>query len=374
MPGQSLIQVELDNIRNHAYDIKKHVALLFPRFLANSDLPQALDCPSLMTDEQTLPQYLDQDYPNQQYVLFLYAHKPHSIFNSPVYPREEKFHTSLLLCKVRDNRIAQVINIDAYDRVSYVDILGERPGAQPNPMIGDRMVIRAQPDTQSPEFPLQRPDWYNMNCVIYALTLAQKIRAVFAKKSLVIEALFPENPREKAPPAARAALQTALLEEMVGTYVREQDGRYFTDPVLHQQYHQVVRETLANDYALQQNTRTATSQSTPSAIRKSPAFFQNPGRGPTATQHLAISKLINKLERERACCWPYPNKERKLLKVNALTTLLTASDLCDAVRAIEHLPGVRDGHLSTRTSRLLDQLLASTQGRMPSPGETNNIS
>ncbi len=79
-----------------------------------------------------------------------------------------------------------------------------------------------------------------------------------------------------------------------------------------------------------------------------------------------IKKLITTLDKEISSCWPYPNKDRKKLKVEGLVILLEKLSNMDpdiAVSQVEkqftnHL-GVcllREGNLSTRTSDLLDEI------------------
>ena len=73
----------------------------------------------------------------------------------------------------------------------------------------------------------------------------------------------------------------------------------------------------------------------------------------------AIQRQINTLQREIDSYWPYPNKDKKALKLTGLQVLLeksTSMNARDAVMAvIEEFPAIRDGLISTRTADLLDQ-------------------
>lgn len=80
----------------------------------------------------------------------------------------------------------------------------------------------------------------------------------------------------------------------------------------------------------------------------------------SAEQIAAISKLIISLEREIKSCWPYPNKDRKRIKMDALSSLITKANTLSLAEALveieEEYPGVRDGNISTRTNDLLNRL------------------
>lgn len=80
-----------------------------------------------------------------------------------------------------------------------------------------------------------------------------------------------------------------------------------------------------------------------------------------STQQIqAIGKLIMSLKKEINSCWPYPNKDRKRHKAEALSSLIIKArtmTLVDAIHDMEkEYPGVRDGNISTRTHDLLEKL------------------
>lgn len=77
-------------------------------------------------------------------------------------------------------------------------------------------------------------------------------------------------------------------------------------------------------------------------------------------QILKIKNLITKLTREKASCWPYPNKDRKQNKIDGLNYLLELAKtklVPEAISLVEvKYPEIRAGRISTRTSDLLDSL------------------
>lgn len=73
-----------------------------------------------------------------------------------------------------------------------------------------------------------------------------------------------------------------------------------------------------------------------------------------------INKTIGQLLKEINSSWPYPNKDVKQIKVNALSALIAKSYTMSISEAIadvkEEFPRVCEGRCSTRTADLLDQL------------------
>lgn len=76
-----------------------------------------------------------------------------------------------------------------------------------------------------------------------------------------------------------------------------------------------------------------------------------------------LQKIINAMDcltKEINSCWPYPNKDRKAIKVQALRELIDHSkneDISAAINAIKvKYPDATAGNLSTRTADLLDEL------------------
>ncbi|MCX7116620.1 MAG: hypothetical protein NTW94_01675 [Legionellales bacterium] len=80
-----------------------------------------------------------------------------------------------------------------------------------------------------------------------------------------------------------------------------------------------------------------------------------------STQHYQeILQAIIQLQKEIDSWWPYPNKDRKKVKIEGLQELLTLSltkNAADAVQEIEaRFPDIRKGTISARTAELLDRV------------------
>lgn len=78
----------------------------------------------------------------------------------------------------------------------------------------------------------------------------------------------------------------------------------------------------------------------------------------------APNTLIDKLQKEFDSCWPYPNKERKKIKIDALRNLedkikTSASNssyqtIVDDI--IKRYPEAQAGKISHRTAELLEEI------------------
>jgi len=83
-----------------------------------------------------------------------------------------------------------------------------------------------------------------------------------------------------------------------------------------------------------------------------------------------IDELIGDLQKEIDSRIPYPNKDRKQDKIDALKELKVQArgkSVADAVDFIDqNYPNARDGVISTRTNKLLDELKFSlgNEGRL----------
>lgn len=86
-------------------------------------------------------------------------------------------------------------------------------------------------------------------------------------------------------------------------------------------------------------------------------------------QLVEIDQLITKLGREYDSCWPYPNKARKLDKINGLDLLVESAKTMskeEAInKALSEYPNMLEGDLSTRTADLIDKIRNNTHA--PSP-------
>lgn len=82
----------------------------------------------------------------------------------------------------------------------------------------------------------------------------------------------------------------------------------------------------------------------------------------SAEQLVEINKLICSLKKELNSCWPYPNQDRKRIKILALNALITHAETKTISKAIEAMNAlypeeiVRAGSIHTRTSDLLTKL------------------
>lgn len=79
-----------------------------------------------------------------------------------------------------------------------------------------------------------------------------------------------------------------------------------------------------------------------------------------------IESIILGLKKELASCWPYPNKDLKQIKINALNSLMIEAQthsVEDAVKLVKkQFPRVTEGSFSTRTAGLLDKLEQDARG------------
>ncbi|MGC1183480.1 hypothetical protein [Legionella sp.] len=73
-----------------------------------------------------------------------------------------------------------------------------------------------------------------------------------------------------------------------------------------------------------------------------------------------IHKTIEQLTKEIQSCWPYPNKDLKQIKINALNYLITSAQTMTITEAItsvkNNYPRAVEGRFSTRTADLLHRL------------------
>lgn len=124
------------------------------------------------------------------------------------------------------------------------------------------------------------------------------------------------------------------------------------------------------------NSNTSTSD------RSSTTFFtpiqEKPGTPPVTTpsptsslttdQLDEIRKIKDNLEKEILSSWPYPNKDRKQIKVDALTKLMEVAEkqpLLDALDTVlSEYPQATYGYISTRTADLFNKLRESTHTQL----------
>lgn len=240
---------EVQRINNNAYDVKKHFNLLLNTTLASKPIPDSVQVVDRLITADTLSEQLAMDYPGKDYVVLFYAHKPHSTAKSPFFPDESAAHTSVLLCKVKDGTIQHTLNVDGYNYLEYVDVLGERPGVPKNPHIQQRLVLQA--DATYGKTPLQRASWSNMNCVLYAFDYVEQILKLFDEQPELMNELFPSNKGEPISAESLFLLEEGILAGLVGKYVRKEGADYVYDDTLRKEHHRRLREDLAEQFSIQ---------------------------------------------------------------------------------------------------------------------------
>lgn len=290
---QDLQKTIIQQIENSRWSVKGYFPDLFtqllPAELLQNERMTVID--ELISD--TLPDVLSQRYDKDGYVLMFYAHKTHSNFISPYNHDTNAAHTSLLLCKVDNGKINQVLNIDGYNNPAYMDILGERPYAQPNPYIKNRLVIEAPDKQYSKEKPLQSASWENLNCPLYAFAFAKAILNAFTISPEVLDNLFVGNALSKP---AMSNLKDMILQGVEGIYVKNTNGTMCRDAEAGRKFHKEVRETLAQTVQArfdQQQVENKTLQETIVVENKPPVSVSTSSIFKPVSND--ASKAINKL-------------------------------------------------------------------------------
>ena len=256
------LQIELDKIKNNGFDVRGHFKLLFANLLAEKQQQhERIALIEQLIDEDTLGAQLHQEYPGKDYVLLFYAHEPHSaaLHPDPQFRNDPRAHTSLLLCKVNEGKIEQVLNIDGYNYLNYAD-------PSRNPHIKQRLVIQAQGSADREALtPLQKASWQNMNCVLYSFTFAEQILALFQQQPELMNNLFPEQATAKVSAENLFLLHEGILAGMSGKYVRAVGPHYIYDQAFNKEYNDRMREALATSYAMQ------FTKAQPMAVENSPS-------------------------------------------------------------------------------------------------------
>jgi len=244
MKEQDLQKEIIRQIKDSRWSVKGYFHDLFkqlmPEELLNMDRMTVVDA---FITQETLPETLAKNYEKDGYVLLFYAHRTHTGLISPFNGDTNASHTSLLLCKVEDGKINQVLNIDGYHNLGYMDIIGERPGGTPNPHIKNRLIIDA-PDVDNPKQrkPLQSASWNNLNCPLYAFAFVKAILKTFEVAPEVLDELFAGKSISQP---ALSDLKEMILQGVIGTYVKYESGACYRDSAAGMEFHDNVRETLA---------------------------------------------------------------------------------------------------------------------------------
>jgi hypothetical protein len=246
--NETELQIELDKIKNNAFDVKGHFKLLFANLLAEKQHQyKHVSIVEQLIDEDTLGAQLQKEYPGKDYALIFYAHKPHAtaLHPDPQFKNDPRAHTSLLLCKVNEGKIEHVLNIDGYNYPNYAD-------PTRNPHIKQRLLIQAQGNADREEqTPLQRASWQNMNCVLYSFTFAEQILALFQQQPELMINLFPAQAKTKISADNLFLLHEGILAGMTDKYVRAVGPHYIYDPSFSKEHHNRMRTALAKSYELQ---------------------------------------------------------------------------------------------------------------------------
>lgn len=247
MPLEESIAKEIDLIKNHGFDIRNYLSLLFNQLL-NKELinNSKIDVIDELITQDSLTETLDAKFKIHDYVILFYAHKPHSIDISPEFPLEKAAHTSVLFCKITEQKISNILNIDCYNFTHYIDIIGETRRATPNPDIKQRLVIDAIDPQKQIIKPLQSPNWYKMNCAIYAFSVVKAMLELFVDAPETLNNIF--DSEGIVSEDSKKSLKNNILAGMTGTYVEKINGQYYKDQKSTDVYHQNVRETLAKNY------------------------------------------------------------------------------------------------------------------------------
>ena len=240
------VNAEVAKIKDNRFDIKGNFHTLLPMLLTKDQREQdKISVVPALVDEGSLEAELKKDYTGKDYVVMFYAHKPHTPAMSPFAPNESRAHTSVLLCKVDNGRIQQTLNIDAYHFIDYIDIMGERPGAKPNPHIQKRLVLKTASGA------IQRPSWNDMNCVLYSFSIVEQLLNIFKTEPETIHNVFDSN-NDMGADITHWLLQEAILAKLKGVYLsRSPQGEYQVDNDLVRAHHDGIREKLAVAFQLE---------------------------------------------------------------------------------------------------------------------------
>lgn len=234
------LQMEFDRILNSEYSIKGYIHPLFQLLIKDKGLLRPDDRIALVDalyDERTLPEALSTAYPGKQYVLLFYAHNAHSRCISFTNRDYQPQHTSLVLGIVGDKRtITDVLNIDGYEYLPFVDILGTTTG-RPHPQIHERLLITVPVGGSAEREPLQKASMNNLNCPLYAFAMAEALLKIDRINPTIIDAVF----ETKFSLAACDDLGREILLDLRGKYL-DDSGSY--DSALCRRFHYTTRTAL----------------------------------------------------------------------------------------------------------------------------------
>lgn len=238
------------NLLDFSYNnsIRYYFNQIYKNIFRNTPIPENVHVDSNIHYSQTLLEVFNKNYIGKKYLILFYAHKALHV---------EGYHTSLLLCKIKDDKIDlnQVINIDGYHFPQYVDIIGETEQGvrQKQSAIKQRIIIAGLNGN------LQPPSYSNMNCPVYAATFAKAIVNIINDRnqiSLVDGALnacsHVQNPKSITIVIGNKQQNTAQIfvnaigEQLRGIYVAQLSSN--RDDAALQKYHRQIRIQVAASF------------------------------------------------------------------------------------------------------------------------------
>lgn len=256
------LQTEIEHIKDHGYDVKPYFHELFKQMFPDELLQQeGITAVDELLTEDTLKGAMEKKYEKDGYVILFYTHKTHSNMYSTHNNDRNPTHTTLLLCKVTDGKISQTLNMDGYRNLGFMDILGVRnPSVPRNPHIKKCLVIDAPNDVGDRDrTPLQRPSWFNLNCVLYSLSFAKSMLTAFKDMPFIFDEAFDvifdetfasiyvgdKPPGRGVTPPAVENLRDLIIQGLDEIYVKQQGGVYCRDEHKAKAFHDNVRAQLA---------------------------------------------------------------------------------------------------------------------------------
>lgn len=259
------LQTEIEHIKDHGYDVKPYFHELFKQMFSDELLQQeGITAVDELLTEDTLKGAMEKKYEKDGYVILFYTHKPHSCRRNPHTGDTNPTHTTLLLCKVTDGKIiqddksSQVLNMDGYRYLGFMDILGVRPGERKHEYIKKCLVIDAPNNAGDRDrTPLQQPSWTNLNCVLYTLSFAKSMLTTFQYMSFIFDEAFDVIFSEAykniyvgdslegtvAPQVDN--LRALIIQGLDEIYVKQKGGVYCRDERKAKAFHDNVRTQLA---------------------------------------------------------------------------------------------------------------------------------
>ena len=242
-----------DIITNQGYDLGENFKSLFNLFNGRKLSTDKLAVLDYLVDEEILKKNLTESYPDADYVIFPYAHPYSALAINPEFPEIPPTHYSLLLCKVVEDQISDVIHLDSYEFPFFVDVLGGTMGRAPNPNIHKQIILKANDmDTQQTR-PLQEANWEDMNAILYSLTTLKALTEIFRESPDSIHSVFSGTQIDEQ---AKDKLVARLLDKLHPYYLEKNGNQFQKAPDKVSKYHTDLRSALSKTIAAQDNNET----------------------------------------------------------------------------------------------------------------------